>query len=295
LDFHDVNVEMPDTTIELKRVGIVNVYIPAFSMKIGDLSAVAVAKVEAYIDLPPIYKGIHASRNYESIAEVFSDYVAKERRIEELCCLVAKDLLERHPYASRSEVRMRCLILYPEETPVTGKRSYEKSYLLGRAIATRSGDSLGIVRKSVGVEVTGITACPSAQRTILAMHGEERPGSLPGPTHIQRAYARVIIDMPANYTVNALRLIEIVRSSMSAPTYELLKREDEARVIMKAISRPMFIEDVAREIAKNLKDELSHLPDNTIVRISVRSLESIHQHDLVANLYISLKRLREIV
>ena len=304
LDRLDVNLERPTINLEINRVGIINIHIPIFSMRIGDYSALAIARVSAFINLPPDIKGIHASRNYESIMDVFLSHIGREMRIEEFCCHIAKDLLRRHDYASSSEVKMKCLIIFPQETPRTGRVSYEKSYLLGRAIAVKEDNhNAFIIRKGVGVEVVGITACPSAQRTLLAevmrMSKDDNirriltNDKIPKATHIQRTYARVFLEFKNDYKLNALSLIKIARGSMSSQTYELLKREDEAQVILNALNNPMFTEDVVRKIAKRLIEEFPNLPNDTIIKIFVRSLESIHQHDLVAKLYITAKRLKD--
>ena len=297
----DVNMERPPVSIEINRVGIVNVYVPIFSVRVGSRSALAMARVNAFINLPPDYKGIHASRNYESIMDIFTRYVGRRMRVEEICIGVARDLLDRHPYASSSDVLMKCLITLPERTPRTGKVSYERAYLYGRALARRGDDgTVEIVRKGVGVKVAGITACPSAQRTIYAEVARRvgvvaDPPEAPRATHMQRAFARVMVEMGEQYEVDALKLIRIARESMSARTYELLKREDEAQVIIDALRRPRFAEDVVREMAKRIVEEYKSLPDDTLVYLYVRSLESIHQHDLVAVLRSTLGNLRRVI
>ena len=300
----DVNIEQPKLKFHIRRVGIVNVNVPTFSMKIGGSSTLAVAKVSAFIDLPATYKGIHASRSYESIVDVFLDCVGKEMKIEEFCSQTAEDLLKRHSYASRSEVRMMSLIVFPQITPKTEKISYERAYLIGRAVAKRKKSEVNITKRSIGVKVAGITACPSAQRTLISktaeMLGKVNPDLIdeilkvvPKATHLQRAYAKLIIQLPGKYDVDAFKLIKIARKSTSSQTYELLKREDEAEVILSALNNPMFAEDVVRQMAKGVLENFPELPDETKVFLSIRSLESIHQHDLVAYLHTTLKQLRK--
>ena len=300
----DVNIEEPKVKFHLRRVGIVNVTIPTFSTKVGNFSTLAVAKVSAFIDLPATYKGIHASRNYESIINVFSDCVGKEMKIEEFCSQAAEDLLKRHSYATRSEVRMKSLIIFPQKTPKTGRISYERSFLISRAVANRVQGKVNTAKRSIGVKVAGITACPSAQRTLaiktIRMLDKTKlePVNkllemIPKATHLQRAYAKLIVQFSGKYDVDALKLIEIARNSMSSQTYELLKREDEAEVILRALDNPMFAEDVVRQMAKGIVENFPQLPNKTRVLLSVRSLESIHQHDLVAYLYTTLEHLRK--
>jgi|Deesub1362B_J571_1020462.scaffolds.fasta_scaffold00005_209 GTP cyclohydrolase-4 len=301
----DINNEKPPINLYIKRVGIVNVYLPTFSIRLGDNQILANTRVNAYIDLPAHYKGIHASRNYESIMDIFSEYVGKEMKIEELAINISRELLERHPYASSSEVHMKSLIIYAQKTPKTEKISYERASLIGRAIAKRYNDKIIVEKKIVGVEVAGITACPSAQRTLFDLIKKKRLidkgipdevlNKMPKATHLQRAYARLLLELTPDYEVNALELIDIARESMSSKTYELLKREDEAEVILEALEKPLFAEDAIRNMAKRIVEELGDLPDDAIARFSIRSMESIHQHDLVAYLNCTIKQLKDIV
>ena len=77
-------------------------------------------------------------------------------------------------------------------------------------------------------------------------------------------------------------------------TQGLLKRPDEAEMVLKAHQRPQFAEDIVRETAREagrmFKDKL--LPSSEITVESL-SLESIHIHNVRAVLKTNLGRIVE--
>src|SRR3712207_4851379 len=82
--------------------------------------------------------------------------------------------------------------------------------------------------------------------------------------------------------LDAGRLLSIVEGSMSSEIYELMKRSDEGAVVEKAHRRPRFVEDCVREMIRGVIDELPELGDATFVSARQENLESIHQHNVVA-------------
>ena len=79
-------------------------------------------------------------------------------------------------------------------------------------------------------------------------------------------------------------LIDIVESTASSQIYPLLKRVDEKYVTEKAYEKPVFVEDLVREITLKLQE------DKRILAFQVESenFESIHNHNAYA--YINWKR-----
>ena len=83
--------------------------------------------------------------------------------------------------------------------------------------------------------------------------------------------------MPSHSAEN---IIKIVETSFSAPTHSLLKRRDEAELVLLAVSRSKLVEEVAREILLGLYNRYKHYPPQTQVEVAVRSFESLHKHDI---------------
>jgi GTP cyclohydrolase FolE2 len=151
-------------------------------------------------------------------------------------------------------VEVRIVARWPmrRTTPVTGLSTQEMVSLIGIAAATSAG-----ARRVVGVEATGINACPCAQGLVRGLATErlleagfgdgdvERILELvPLATHNQRGRGTLYVGAVTD--LDAEDLVEIVERSMSAPVYELLKRPDELFVVERAHLRPRFVADSVR-------------------------------------------------
>ena len=103
-------------------------------------------------------------------------------------------------------------------------------------------------------------------------------------THNQRGIGTLHVGCPEGCTaeIEAATLLRIVESSMSSEIYELMKRSDEAEVVEKAHRRPRFVEDCVREMIRMAVDEFEPLGGDVFVSARQRNLETIHQHDVVA-------------
>jgi len=78
-------------------------------------------------------------------------------------------------------------------------------------------------------------------------------------------------------------ILECLESALHV-TQDLLKRPDEAEIVLKAQHFPRFAEDTAREIAKETGKRFGRkLPASTEVIIESLSLESIHIHNVQGN------------
>ena len=65
----------------------------------------------------------------------------------------------------------------------------------------------------------------------------------------------------------------------SAPVYSLLKRVDEREVTMRAYQNPAFVEDIARDAAVVLREDMRVRS----FEVRVTNFESIHSHNAVAS------------
>ncbi|HJQ74649.1 MAG TPA: GTP cyclohydrolase, FolE2/MptA family, partial [Gaiellaceae bacterium] len=183
-------------------------------------------------------------------------------------------------------------------TPVSGLSTQEMVSLLG--IAAASHDR---VRRVVGVEATGINACPCAQGLVRGAASErlleagfdggdvERILELvPLATHNKRGRGTLLVG--TGERLNAERLVQLVEASMSSPIYELLKRPDELFVVEHAHLQPRFVEDSVRVALKGVLDELPQLDDGDFVLSRQVNFETIHAHEVVAERYGTVGELR---
>jgi GTP cyclohydrolase I/GTP cyclohydrolase-4 len=162
-------------------------------------------------------------------------------------------------------------------------------------------------RRLIGVRAQGMTACPCAQTAVQARSHERllEDGfseeeiarifeAVPVATHNQRGLGTLHIGCPENCEtdIDAQWLVQIVEDSMSSEIYELMKRSDEGAVVEKAHRRPRFVEDCVREMIRGVVEGLPELLDDSFVSARQENLETIHQHNVVADRYGLLHELR---
>ncbi|MGL6279204.1 MAG: GTP cyclohydrolase, FolE2/MptA family, partial [Gaiella sp.] len=87
-------------------------------------------------------------------------------------------------------------------------------------------------------------------------------------------------------------LVDVVERSMSAPVFELLKRPDELFVVEHAHLQPRFVEDSVRVALKGLLDAVPGLDETDFVLSRQLNLETIHDHDVVAERWGTVGELR---
>jgi GTP cyclohydrolase I/GTP cyclohydrolase-4 len=120
---------------------------------------------------------------------------------------------------------------------------------------------------------------------------------VPVATHNQRGLGTLYIGCPeaCDQELEAAVLLEIVENSMSSEIYELMKRSDEGAVVEKAHRRPRFVEDCVREMVGGVIERLDMLLDDSFVSARQENLETIHQHNVVAERFGLLGELRHEV
>ena len=294
----------PDVRINLTRVGVKNVKKLVQVARTEKRPVIFISNFDVYVDLPGSLKGANLSRNFEVIDEVLQQAIdGTVNEIENLCSVVARKLLDHHEYADRTEVLMKSEFMVKRETPVSHTACHEVVKVHARAIARRTFRE-PIVRKSIGAEVTGMTACPCAQNimkdrannvlTDLGMAQEKIDAffaEVPMATHNQRGRGFLCIETDDDQHVDLEKIIRILKESMSAGIYELLKRGDEGAVVLAAHKNPRFVEDCVREMAKKVLAEFDYLSGDSVIIIKQTNEESIHQHDAYAERRATLAEL----
>ncbi|MEB3862047.1 MAG: GTP cyclohydrolase MptA [Desulfurococcales archaeon] len=217
-------------------------------------------------------RGAHLSRNIEAVREALEP-PSRAPSLEEYLESIARGLLGRHEYATRASVRARTR--YYVDIEYRGLRGVEPVEVEVGVHIDRSGER----RWSVAATVKGMTVCPSAQSTIASMLGVEAGRA---PSHSQKAVLTGRIETMGKL----VRIEDIARElfmSFSAPAMTLLKRSQEARLILEAHSSPMFVEDLVREAVARLEELLRRIGlAHAVIEVEAVSLESIHPHDVYA-------------
>ncbi len=287
----------PPVELALSRAGVTGVQ-KAIRIRRGDAETVMGATIECTVDLDRAQKGVHMSRFPELFDEAIGDVVLREAmQVETLAEHIARHIVERQR-ALRAEVRITARWPIRRTTPVTGLPTQEMVSLIGVAAATADA-----ARRVVGVEATGINACPCAQGLVRA-HAAERLADegyaadeverildlVPIATHNQRGRGTLFVG--SSHDLDAEELVSIVERSMSAPVFELLKRPDELYVVEHAHLQPRFVEDSVRVALKGLLDAHPELDDDDFVHSRQVNLETIHDHDVLAERWGTVGELR---
>lgn len=285
----DVQNIRGDSGFKLSKVGVRGVRKPVHIKRdIGgnDLKGTLFCSIDVFVDLPATQKGSHLSRNLEVIRDIVENSASRPvTGIENLATDICERLLVKHEYASEANVSIEAEYFKDTRTP-NGRATMESYKLLGRARGTRDGS----IRKTLGVEVIGMTACPCAQQTVTEML--DYPAGWPVMSHNQRNVCTVIMEMDQGLDVEANQLIDLVEGCFSSPTFELLKRDDEGAVVVNSHRNPKFVEDVVRAVLGRIVETYGDLDDNVVLSVRSESEESIHKHNAFAERYTTLGELR---
>src|SRR5215207_9210451 len=244
------------------------------------------AHLECVIDLGPRQKGAHMSRFEEVVNDAIGEVVLGEAafRAETLAQRIAARFPEHKP------------------APVSGIPTQEMYEVFGTAVASARG-----TRRITGVAAQGMTACPCAQELVAGRardrlhargYGHEDIDRIlddvPVATHNQRGLGTLYVGCTelCEDDIDAAVLLGIVENSMSSEIYELMKRSDEAAVVEKAHRRPRFVEDCVREMIGGVVDAFPALADAAFVSARQENLETIHQHNVVAERFGLLGEIR---
>jgi GTP cyclohydrolase IV len=270
----------------------------AVRMQHGGQDALVSAEIDCFVDLDPDQKGVHMSRFPELFGEAIDELVIGGKLlVESLAEHIASHVVERQA-ACRAEVSIRARYPIERLTPVTQLETQEIVTLIGVAAATPTAS-----RRVVGVEATGINACPCAQGLVRESTADRLSDAgfedvdidrilelVPLATHNQRG--RGVLYLGTRLRLDAQDLVGLVERSMSSPIYELLKRPDELFVVEHAHLAPRFVEDSVRLMVKNARDEYPELDDEDFVLARQINFETIHNHEVLAERFGTAGALR---
>jgi len=243
----DIQNEKPENEIELNKVGVEGLkkYV---MVKRPTKNYNTIVTVNSYIKLPSNLRGVHMSRFAESIDEI----PGETNSLEELAQKISETSHAKHHFNCCTKVfcefpfeRTR-----PNGTLETG---------IAQMVAKYSTETK---RKAIGISLNGALACPCSK---------EMCGGL---THNQRGNLSVEIDVSKN-SIDALDLISVCNHSFSSPTFSILKRPEEKKLVEQMHANARFVEDVVRKCVQLLREKF---PKRYCV-VKCVSYESIHDHN----------------
>jgi GTP cyclohydrolase IV len=298
----DVQAMRPAVQLSLSRVGVTGVE-KVIRLSHNGSEQLFSARFECVVELGPDQKGAHMSRFEEVVNEAIGEVVLNETafKAETLAEHIAQLVRERQG-ARRAEVSVEARFPEHKPAPVSGIQTQEIYTLHGSALCSEAG-----TRRLIGVTAQGMTACPCAQELVASSARDRLQDegfdnddiekilqAVPVATHNQRGLGTLHIGCTelCEDEIDAATLLGIVEHAMSSEIYELMKRADEASVVEKAHRRPRFVEDCVREMIRGVVEAFPSLDDRAFVSARQVNLETIHQHNVVAERFGTLKEVR---
>ncbi|MDR3076391.1 MAG: GTP cyclohydrolase MptA [Synergistaceae bacterium] len=286
---NDIQESEPATRVALSRVGVTGIKRVLRLRAPGKRgNTLFFAEMDMFAHLDSSRSGVHMSRFIENIEGISSSLAAESSPdIETLAERMALAIATAQG-TKRAEVRIRAQFPMTHPAPVSGMSVEDLYTFIGIAIS----DGLA-ARRAIGVEVNGLTVCPCAREMaaesareslISAGYSAEQAAEIisivPIASHNQRGKGTLVIGTQTS--LRAETLVAVAEDAMSSGIYELMKRPDELHVVLKAHSRPRFVEDVVREMIGGVAGRIPELPDDAFVMARQENFESIHTHNASA-------------
>ena len=255
----DIQNKLPEQQIPIDQVGVTNLRYPIVVLDRCNEKQQTFASITASVDLPHHFKGTHMSRFIEILNKHRGEVTMRT------IPLILKEMKKKlNSKSARIEVEFPYFLeRKAPQTKIKALMDYDCTFI-GNLDGKNSDFVLG-----VKVPVTSLCPCSKA----ISEYG----------AHNQRGNININIRSCCNEKgelafVWIEELIDIAEKSASAPVYPLLKRSDERYVTMLAYDNPVFVEDIVRKVAIQLKH------DERVSWFKIRAVnqESIHNHSAFA-------------
>ncbi len=257
----DVQSSHDPRNVPIDQVGVSDLRYPISVLDRAQGKQHTVARLTMSVNLPHHFKGTHMSRFIE---------VLNKHRGEVTMNTIPAMLTDLRQVLQAESARVEVTFPYFLErtAPVSQAKAlmdYDCTFV-GEANGGTEDFMLG-----VRVPVTSLCPC-SKEISDYGAHNQR------GQVSMQVRGTRGVDGRPALIWIE--ELVEIAEQSASAPVYPLLKRPDERHVTMQAYDHPQFVEDIVRDVAVRLQDD---------VRVGwfcveVVNQESIHNHSAFARI-----------
>ena len=257
----DVQGRSDERGIDIDQAGVRDLRYPITVLDRARGEQQTIASLSMSVGLPYRFKGTHMSRFVETLEDHRGEVTMRTLPT------ILRELRGRLD-AEGARIEAKFPYFLEREAPVSGGKAlmdYD-CFFLGASKGQEEDFVLG-----VRVPVTSLCPCSKA----ISDYG----------AHNQRGY--VTIEVRPQRTAEGEpelvwieELVEVAERSGSSPVYPLLKRPDERHVTMRAYDNPVFVEDIVRNVAGELRG------DGRIswFRIEAINQESIHNHNAFAEI-----------
>ena len=238
----DLMKEKDSRNVSIDRVGISELKVPLRVKKSNGKIHSTVAKFEMCVSLSSDDRGTHMSR----FSILLNDFLSNEdnflnfKSIESLTRKMKK-------YLESTDAFINVEFDYFKEvkapvTSILGVAPFSAGY-------KSSFDKDNKFSLRTWVKVTGQTCCPCSKEI-----SDYDPVSKRGKgAHSQHGHIFIEVENKKNENVSFSSLIDLAEKSLSAPSYPILKRQDERIATISAYENPCFVEDVIRGCATRLR------------------------------------------
>jgi len=248
----DVQAMRDERRIPIQKVGVKGVRYPITLLDRAAGVQHTTATVNLYADLPHDFKGTHMSRFIE-VFEAHRHDLSMPRFLEML------EEIRRTLEAETAYADLHFPYFIEKRAPVSGEpsmMSYDCAYV-GKVWE-------GGHKFDVAVSVPVQTVCPCSKA--ISSYG----------AHNQRGIVTLSVGLGPFFWIEDL--VALIEASASSGVYTLLKREDEKYITEKSFDNPRFVEDVVREVYREV-EALGKFPRFSV---EAENFESIHNHSAYA-------------
>ena len=251
----DIQSQPDYRQIPIDKVGIKNLRYPITVRDRRDGFQHTIAAINMFVDLPHENKGTHMSRFVELLHLLRPD-VSLEK------FSVILENMKKHLNAASAHLEMTFPYFIEKNAPVSSSPG-----LMDYTCSIRgSSDPEGRIDLVSEVVVPISSVCPCSME--ISDNG----------AHNQRGEVKLSTRFKKFIWMEDM--IELVESSASCDVFSVLKRVDEKSVTERAFANPKFVEDIVRDVAKQLNAD-----DNiTWFSVSAENFESIHNHSAYASI-----------
>ncbi len=249
----DIQKQPDYRSIPIDKVGIKNLRYPIRVLDRKNGFQHTVASINMYVDLPGRYKGTHMSRFVEMLHLFHLEVSLKKLS-------VVLEQMKEHLNAAFAHIEITFPYFIEKKAPVSNSPGL-MDYTCRIIGSSCPHGKIDIVSEVI-VPISSVCPC-SKEISEVGAHNQR------GEVRLSTRFKKFIWmeDM-----------IELVEKSASCEVYSVLKRIDEKCVTERGFRNPKFVEDIVRDIAKELKR------DNNVTwfSVSAENFESIHNHSAYA-------------
>jgi len=242
--------------VAIDRVGVKSIRHPVTLVRLDGGTAPSVAMFDMYVGLPHDQKGTHMSRFVELLQ------CHTHRPLDAGGMRVLMDAMLDRLDASSGHIEARFPYFISKAAPL----SKVESLLDYDVTLCAQVDAQGRYRYTIKVVTVVTSLCPCSKE--ISDYG----------AHNQRSHITIEAELAQGASVSIESLVAIAEAQASCEVYGLLKRPDEKYVTERAYDNPKFVEDLVRDVALALHEDLR------IAAYTVESenFESIHNHSAYA-------------